>query len=97
MKERTQTNIGTTKCQAELMSYDFEHLLWEKGVLGKHNPEILRKTVLFLVGIYCSLRAGDEHYDLRRDSKDKPSQFSFEHNKKGECCVIYREDKNQTK
>ena len=34
MKERTQAQIGTVKHQANVISYNFEKDLWEKGVLG---------------------------------------------------------------
>ena len=47
---------------------------------------------MFLVGINCSLRAGDEHYDLRRDGPEKGSQFSFKRNDKGIRCLVYEED-----
>ena len=92
MKEWAIQNIGTTKKQTEFIPTKFENQLWEKGILGEHNPEILRNTVLFLIGINCSLHAGDEHHDLRRDSPNKPSQFSFERNQIGERCVVYHED-----
>ena len=52
----------------------------------------MRNKVLFLIGINCSLRAGDEHHDLRRSTLTKPSQFSFERNDKEERCLVYRED-----
>ena len=78
--------------QAKLIPHDFETSLWEKGILGEHNPDILRNTVFFLIGINCSLSAGDEHHDLRRSTPTKPSQFSFERNDKGEHCLICRED-----
>ena len=47
---------------------------------------------MFLIGINCGLRAGDEHHDLHRDSLDKSSQFSFQQNDKGIRCLIYTED-----
>ena len=92
MKERAKDNIGNTKRQANMISFDCEEYLWDKGFLGEHEPNILRNTVLFMIGINCGLRAGDEHYDLRRDSPDKPSQFSFQRNEKGQRCVVYTED-----
>ena len=85
-------NVGIIKGQASAISYDCEEVMWEKGILGEHEPNILRNTVLFLIGINCGLRAGDEHYDLRRDSVDHPSQFSFQRNEKGQRCVVYSED-----
>ena len=48
--------------------------------------------MLFLLGIHLALHAGDEHYSLRRDSPDRPSQLSFKCNEKGERCLVYTED-----
>ena len=92
MKERALQNIGMVKKQAQLIPLSFEQTMWDKGVLGEHEPEILRDTVLFLVGINCGLRAGDEHHDLRRDAPGKPSQFSFQRSENGDRCVVYTED-----
>ena len=43
-----------------------------------------------------SLKACDEHYNLRRSSIDSPLQLSFQKNEKGVCCLVYTED-NSTK
>ena len=53
MKERTKANIGTVKCQSSLITYEYENELWEKGILGEDQPDKLRDTVLFLLGINC--------------------------------------------
>ena len=95
MKERAEANIGMVKKQANVMTYDYENELWESGILGEHNPDILRNTVMFLIGIHCILRAGDEHYYLRRDMPDKPSQIQFCKNYKGQRCMVYTEDTDQ--
>ena len=55
MKERAKANIGMVKRKAELIPMSFENKLWERGVLGEDTPERLRNTVLFLLGINCSL------------------------------------------
>ena len=73
MKERALCNVGVVRRQAELITPDHEEKLWVDGVLGEQTPTQLRETVLFLLGINLGLRAVDEHYDLRRDSKDKNS------------------------
>ena len=67
-------------------------LLWEKGILGDSNPTQLRGTVLFLLGMNVGLRAGDEHYNLRHDSSDLPSQLQFRRNDQGIRCLVYTED-----
>ena len=90
MKERAQENVGMVKKQAGVMNYEVEDLLLKQNVLGEETPDQLRNTVLFLIGINCGLRAGDEHYDLSRDSPNKPSQ---EHSKGmkmglGVLCIL---------
>ena len=92
MKERTEANVGTVRRQADLITYEYENELWEKGILGEDNPDTLQNTVLFLLGINCILRAGDEHYNLRREMSYKKSQLQFITNPKGQRCVIYYED-----
>ena len=66
--------------------------MWQKKVLGEDNPDKLRDTVLGLLGIYLGLWTGDEYYDLRRGSVDKPSQLNFERAPNGKQCLMYRED-----
>ena len=92
MKQRAEQNIGTVKRQAEFISYEHENELWSRGILGEDNPDQLRDTVLFLLGINLALRAVDEHYSLRRDSQEKSSQLSFQRNSKGDRCLVYHED-----
>ena len=92
MKERAHNNIGMTKRQAKMIDSEIESKLWESGVLGEDTPDQLRWTVLFLIGLNVGLRSGDEHYALRCDSPDKPSQLQFERNRNGVCCLVYRED-----
>ena len=93
MKERARDNVGLIKKQAEVISLDYEERMWQNGILGEDNPQKLRDTVLFLLGINLELRAGDEHYDLRRSTSEKPSQLSFERDLgSGKRCLVYRED-----
>ena len=92
MKERAALNIGMVRRQANVISLEFESKLWEQGVLGEQNPDQLRDTVLFLLGINVGLRAGDEHYSLRRNSENRESQLTFKVNSKGVKCLVYTED-----
>ena len=73
-------NIGVVKRQAQVISYEAEELLWQKGILGEEAPEKLRNMVLFLVGINVYLHAVEEHYNLRRPLPGTPSQLNFEAN-----------------
>ena len=61
-------------------------------MLGEDSPDKLRSTVLYLLGVNCALRAGDEHYALRRPGGCTSSQLSFEENSLGVRCVVYKED-----
>ena len=92
MKDRASRNIGTSVKKAEYMSLEFEDSLWKKGVLGVDKPDKLRNTVCFLLGMNLGLRAGDEHYDLRRDTLEKPSQLQFKVDTNGIKCLVYKED-----
>ena len=92
MKERASNSIGTTVRHAELISQKHENIMWEKGILGEATPTQMRETVLFLIGIHVGLRAGDEHYNLRRDTFTNPSQFSFKRNEDGVRCLVNTED-----
>ena len=92
MKERTAQNIGTNRREAEYIPPHYEQKLWEDGTLGEDTPDKLRNTVLFLLGLNLALRAGDEHYDLRRNCEHRPSQLQFKRNDKGVRCLVYTED-----
>ena len=85
-------NIGMIPKQAGYIPIDFERQLWDKKVLGEDSPEILRDTVLFLLGINLGLRAVDEHYALRCYSSEKPSQITFDRVENGKRCLMYHED-----
>ena len=92
MKQCTESNVGTVKRQAELITFDQENDLWRDGYLGEDSPDKLRDTVLFLLGVNLALRAGNEHYMLRRDMPNKASLLSFERDSRGIRCLVYRED-----
>ena len=92
MQEQTAQNIGVVKRQAGIISYEAENLLWEKGILGEDTPDKLRNTVLFLLGINVTLRAVEEHNQLRRDMPNMKSQLAFVLNPKGLRCLLYKED-----
>ena len=96
MQDHAAMSVGMVKCQAEVISLDYENTLWERNILSEDSPDRLRNTVLYLLGVNCTLRAGDEHYMLRRPGGCTTSQLSFEFNSDGDKCIVYRED-NMTK
>ena len=65
MQERSARMIGTVRKQAQVISLEYENRLWDTNILGEDTPDKLRDTVLYLLGVNCALRAGDEHYNLR--------------------------------
>ncbi len=58
------TGVGAVKKSAEVISFDDEEMLWQKGILGFDNPSALFNTVFFYVGLHFCLRGGQEHRDL---------------------------------
>ena len=92
MQECTAMHVGVTKRQAEVISYEHEQLLWNCDYLGEDEPDKLRNTVLFLLGINVFLRAVEEHYYLHCGTASQPSQISFETDSQGVRCLVYRED-----
>ena len=94
MQERTRANIGVVKRQAEVITYEFEEKMWQEGILGESTLDILRQTVLYLLGVNLMLRAVEEHYYLCRDIPAKDSQLSVRYDKFGEKCIFYQEDRN---
>ena len=77
MKERAADCIGTTVRCAGFITKEIEYKMWSDAVLGEENPGQLRETVLFLLGLNVGLHAGDEHYNLHRDTENLPSQIQF--------------------
>ena len=60
MQERAKLNIRMVPKQADLITYEFEETMWEKGILGEDKPDTLSNTVIFLLGINCCLRAVED-------------------------------------
>ena len=92
MKERASLQIGTIRKQADVITYKQEAKMWNEEILGEDSPDTLCNTVLYLLGVNLALRAGDEHYCLRRDVPGQDSQLSFRRNLKGVRCLVYEED-----
>ena len=46
MKRLQAVGLGTTQTKAEVISFEDEELMWEKGILGDDNPQSLLDTML---------------------------------------------------
>ena len=90
MKQRAASGLGNIVRQAEVLTFTDEDLLWCLGLLGTHSPEVLVNTVVFMLGLSCSLRAGKEHRILR--SIPFHSQFKFLYDNEGKMYLQYTED-----
>ncbi len=55
---------------ATVISMSDEDKMWRDGVLGKDEPVKLRNTVMYLLGVACALRGGQEQRDLRAPGFD---------------------------
>ena len=47
MKKRASDGLGNGACQAQVLSFTDEDLLWSLGLLGIHSPTVLLDTVVF--------------------------------------------------
>ena len=90
MKKRTSEGIGISVQKAQILNKIDEDILWGIGLLGTHSPEVLLQTVMFTIGLSCSLRAGKEHHVLRSIPFD--SQFTFMYDDRGKLFFRYVED-----
>ena len=64
MKRLQAAGKGTKKKQAEPLTIQ-EEILWQKGLLGDHNPQVLLDTIIFMNGLNFALCSGKEHRKLR--------------------------------
>ena len=68
MKKIQLLEIGTKKKQAEPLTIENNEVLWQTGQLRDHSPQALVDTMLFMNGMYFSLKCGSEHQNLRHES-----------------------------
>lgn len=66
MKERARQGIGVDVNQENLITQEQENYFWEYGFLGSESAELLRDTLVRVLGIQFALRAGQEHRSVRR-------------------------------
>ena len=61
MKELTEKGVKREKKKAEIITEDMEDILWKKGFLGDHSPQVLLDTMVYCNGVYFALCSGKEH------------------------------------
>ena len=92
MKRLNATGNYLNKKQAQPITQEQENRLWELGLLGDHNAQVLLNTTVYQVGYFFALRSGNEHRRLQH----YPSQIQL-HQPPGDCTyLVYREDISKT-
>ena len=80
------------KKKADLITSEMEEILWQKGLLGDHSPQVLVNTMVYLVGLCFTLRSGDDHRRLRHFS----SQIQLAEPPNGTAYLHYKQDASKT-
>ncbi len=91
MKRLQSNGLGSKRKQAEPLTLEEEEELWNKKVLGDHNPHALLNTVVFMAGLYFALHSGDEHRQLRHS----PCQIQLIEKPGERPYLLYTEDRSK--
>ncbi len=89
MKQRAKAGLGL-KQSAQVISVTDEEKMWADRVLGDSNPDQLRNTLMYLLGINLALRGGEEHQQLRCPGHNP--QIEICHDSTGKKYLLYCED-----
>ena len=63
--EFRERGFGKRKNKSDALTAEEEEELWQKGVLGRHNPVSLNYTIFFLLSQHFGTRGCQEHHQLR--------------------------------
>ena len=88
MKELSSAGKRVQRRKAQIITYEEEQLMWEKGVLGSDTPSKLMDTLVYLFGLHFALRAGQEHRNLRFIN----SQIGLMTDENGKLFLRYQEE-----
>ena len=72
MKCLNATGNYLNKAQAQPITKEQENRLWELGLLGDHNAQVLLNTIVYQVGYFFALRSGNEHMLMTFSSDSAP-------------------------
>ena len=64
--------------------------MFTEGILGDESPMQLLRTMIYIIGMYCVLKSGVEHSNLRCPGCN--SQLSIERDMCGVKMLVYRVD-----
>lgn len=92
MKSVSQKGIGIDRTHSDIITREMENKLWDKKILGDHNPTVLVRTLLYLNGKNFALRGGEEHRRLRFH----PAQITLVQPQLAEPYLKYTEDASKT-
>ena len=88
LKRLNATGNYIHKKKASIITVEMEDVLWEKGLLGDHSPQVLLNTMVYMIRLFFALRSGEEHRRLHHN----PSQFTLIEPPKGKPYIVYKED-----
>ena len=91
MKRLRSTGRYIPKEEGKSHSIRREDLLWEKGLLGEHNPQVLLDALVYYIGLYFEIWGG-EHWKLRHN----PSQIQLVEPAGGMPYLVFMEDISKT-
>ena len=59
LKRLNATGNYIEKKKANVITTEMEERLWEQGLLGDDSPQVLSKTLVFMIGFCFALRSGE--------------------------------------
>ncbi len=89
MKQHALLRISKAAKSAEPISVNDEQKLWDEGVLGEFQPDQLRSTVMYLLGLTFALRGCREQRALRCPPHDP--QITVHVDTEGNEYLLYTE------
>ncbi len=90
MKQCALSRISKAAKSAEPISVNDEQKLWDEGVLGEFQPDQLRSTVMYLLGLTFALHGCHEQRALRCPPHDP--QITVHVDTEGNEYLLYTED-----
>ncbi len=90
MKKRAAERVSEKTKAGDPITFEAEEELWRQNILGSDDPDQLRDTVMYLIGLTFALRGGKEHRSLRCPPFNP--QIRILQTSSGQKYLEYRED-----